>query len=78
MYFSRGGVNSSKTAFLKHFLKFNLDFQKKFCRYDHKILRGVEEYLGDHFFFYRIFINLTNMSAAGGGGGIELGGPKNG
>ena len=65
--FQQGGTNFQKTAFFRHFLKFNFDFLKKFCRYDHKIFRGVEEYLGDHFLFYRLFIYLTSMSAAGGG-----------
>ena len=65
-YFSRGGVNFAKTAFLKDFLKFNFDFTKKFFRYDQIIYRGVEEYLGEHFLIYRMFIDLFNMSARGG------------
>ena len=64
--FQQGGADIAKTAFFRHFLKFNFDFQKKFCRYDHKIFRGVEEYLGDHFPIYRMFIDLTSMSAVGG------------
>ena len=78
VYFSRGGGGSifQKTAFLRHFLKFNLDFKKKFCRYDQKIYRGVEEFLGEHFPIYRILIDLFNMSAEGGGS-FELGVSKN-
>ena len=67
MYFSRGGVNLAKTAFLKDFLKFNFDFTKKFFRYDQIIYRGVEEYLGEHFLIYRMLSDLFNMSAQKGG-----------
>ena len=64
--FSRGGRVFQKTAFLRHFLKFNLDFKKKFYRYDLKIYRGVEEFLGEHFPIYRMLTGLFNMSAEGG------------
>ena len=69
-----GGRVFQKTAFLRHFLKFNLDFKKKFCRYDQKIYRGVEEFLGEHFPIYRMLVDLFNMSAEGGS--FELGGRK--
>ena len=61
-----GGRVFQKTAFLRHFLKFNLDFKKKFSRYDQKIYRGVEEFLGEHFPIYRMLVDLFNMSAEGG------------
>ena len=46
-------------------MKFNLDFKKKFCRYDLNIYRGVEEFLGEDFPIYRMLIDLFNMSAEG-------------
>ena len=70
--FQQGGSIFQKTAFLRHFLKFNLDFKKKFCRYDQKIYRGVEEFLGEHFPIYRMLVKLSNMSTEAEGP-FELG-----
>ena len=57
-------------------MKFNVDFKKKFYRYDLKIYRGVEEFLGEHFPIYRMLTDLFNMSAEGGGV-FWVGGSKN-